>query len=444
MNKRHAPILILLVLLSLSVVCFSAFLLWKIAPKKQAESVSSLETDSVFVSDSAVQPEREAAYEGELPNIPLPDEDPLPPEPAEQEQSESVQPPAPSAEELSAEKKLAEMSLEEKIWQLFFVTPEELTDGGTVTRAGEDTKNSIAARPVGGVVYFSANLEDQQQVTQMLSNIQSYSEIPLFLAVDEEGGAVQRIGTNDALGGQAVGSMQSLGEAGDPSAVYSAGAALADNLSRLGFNLDFAPVADVSSGSDSVIGSRSFGSDAELCASFVGILTQSFRDRQIVSCLKHFPGYGSASSDSHTGSARLDKTLDELERCDLIPFRAALDTPFIMVCHLSCPAVTGDDTPADLSYAIVTDLLRNKMGYRNVIITDSHEMASITDLYGSGEAAVRAFEAGCDMILMPVDLQAAYDALLKSVQDGSIPESRVDESVRRILTVKAQYGLLER
>ena len=306
---------------------------------------------------------------------------------------------------------------------------------------------AIPQYPVGGIVYFAKNLEDRAQAAALLANTQSYAKIPLFLGVDEEGGTVSRIGANEALGGTKVADMRSFGQSADPAQVYAAGQTLAANLTGLGFNLDFAPDCDVVSGVDSVIGSRSFGSDPELCASLAGVIVKSLRAEGVVSCLKHFPGYGSATVDDHNGTSIVEKTLDELESCDLVPFQSIIaqegSVPFVMVTHLSYPNVTGSDTPADLSSAIVTDILRDKLGYQNVIITDSQSMSSITDHYSAGEAAVQALAAGCDMILMPSDLQGAFDAVKAAVADGTLTQSRIDESVLRILTVKAEYGILQ-
>ena len=380
-------------------------------------------------------------------------------EAAQPEQPDSEQPSEPAADpaapddtpvtdaQKTAQATLASMTEDEKLWQLFFVTPEAITNVNTATVAGEATKNALAQYPVGGIVYFAKNLEDRAQAAALLANTQSYAKIPLFLGVDEEGGTVSRIGANEALGGTKVADMRSFGQSADPAQVYAAGQTLAANLTGLGFNLDFAPDCDVVSGVDSVIGSRSFGSDPELCASLAGVIVKSLRAEGIVSCLKHFPGYGSATVDDHNGTSIVEKTLDELESCDLVPFQSIIaqegSVPFVMVTHLSYPNVTGSDTPADLSSAIVTDILRDKLGYQNVIITDSQSMSSITDHYSAGEAAVQALAAGCDMILMPSDLQGAFDAVKAAVADGTLTQSRIDESVLRILTVKAEYGILQ-
>ena len=437
---------ILAVLFCIVLLCGVGFLLWKTLPEKQPKQVESLETDRVFASDQpAVEPDREDPYEGELPEGAQAAEQP------DETTSDTPQTPAPEEPSSDAAKKaqtvLASMTQDEKLWQLFFVTPEALTNVNTATVAGETTKNALQTHPVGGIIYFAKNLETREQAAAMLANTQSYSRIPLFLGTDEEGGTVSRIGANEALGGTKVADMRSYGQSADPAQVYNAGQTLAANLTGLGFNLDFAPDCDVVSGADSVIGSRSFSSDPELCASLAGVIVKSLRAGGVVSCLKHFPGYGSATVDDHNGTSIIEKSLEELQATDLVPFQSIISSedsaPFVMVTHLSYPNVVGDDTPADLSSAIVTDLLRETLGFRNVIITDSHAMASITDRYSAGEAAVKALAAGCDMILMPADLQAAFDAVKAAVADGTLTQTRIDESVLRILTVKAEFGILQ-
>ena len=337
------------------------------------------------------------------------------------------------------------MTADEKIWQLFYATPELLTGVETATRAGDSTKQALEEKPVGGIIYFAKNLENREQTVEMLQNSQSYSKIPLFLGTDEEGGTVSRVGSNPAMGVKEFPSAQSLGEQADPAAVYQAGQDIGGTLHAIGFNMDFAPVADVSSGSSAVIGLRSFGTDPQLCASLVSIMMQSLSAEEIVPCLKHFPGYGSAITDDHYGTSILTKTQEELEACDFLPFSSGIASgaPFVMVSHLSVPEIVGDETPSDLSSKIVSDLLRNKLGFTGVIITDSHQMASITDHYAPGEAAVKALQAGVDMILMPQDLQAAFDGVKQALSDGTLTQARIDESVLRILQVKAEYNILQ-
>ena len=431
----------LVVLLCIVLLGGAAFALWRAIPQKKADTVTSLETGSVFERDeNVVEPDREQAYEGDVsvPSEAQPDTE-VQPEP------DSEQPALPDDGSLArAQAVLDTMTQEEKLWQLFFVTPEALTGVETATRAGDTTKDALEAMPVGGIVYFAKNLENAEQTRQMLENTQSCVRIPLFLGVDEEGGSVARVSSNPDMGVSPIASMAEFGAQGDAAALYSAVSGLAAGIKALGFNLDFAPVADVASGKSAVIGERSFGSDAALCASMSSIASGALADNGVISCLKHFPGYGSASADDHNGPAEVTKTLEQLEQCDFLPFISGIEkgVPFIMVSHLSVPAVTGDDTPCDLSYAAVTETLRNKLGYSNVIITDAQNMASITGRYGAGEAAVAALKAGVDMILMPDDLQAAYDAVQAAVESGALTAQRIDESVLRILRIKAQYGLL--
>ena len=431
----------LVVLLCIVLLGGAAFALWRAIPQKKADTVTSLETGSVFERDeNVVEPDREQAYEGD---VSVPSE--AQPGAEVQPEPDSEQPALPDDGSLArAQAVLDTMTQEEKLWQLFFVTPEALTGVETATRAGDTTKAALEAMPVGGIVYFAKNLENAEQTRQMLENTQSCVRIPLFLGVDEEGGSVARVSSNPDMGVSPIASMAEFGAQGDAAALYSAVSGLAAGIKALGFNLDFAPVADVASGKSAVIGERSFGSDAALCASMSSIASGALADNGVVSCLKHFPGYGSASADDHNGPAEVTKTLEQLEQCDFLPFISGIEkgVPFIMVSHLSVPAVTGDDTPCDLSYAAVTETLRNKLGYSNVIITDAQNMASITGRYGAGEAAVAALKAGVDMILMPDDLQAAYDAVQAAVESGALTAQRIDESVLRILRIKAQYGLL--
>ena len=441
---------VLAVLFCIALLAGVGVLLWKTLPEKQKpEQAETIQTDGVFSSEpTTVEPEREAPYEGELPD----QAEAAQPETPDEQQPESTENPevpdnmTVSGAQQTAQALLDTMTDEEKLWQLFFVTPEAITNVNTATVAGEATKKALAQYPVGGIVYFAKNLEDREQTVALLENTQSYAKIPLFLGVDEEGGTVSRVGSNPDMGVPSVGDMRSLGKPQAPAAAYAAGQDIGGSLHALGFNLDFAPVADVAQGADSVIGSRSFGSDPELCASLAGVIVKSLRAEGVVSCLKHFPGYGSATVDDHNGTSIVEKTLSELEGCDLVPFQSIIasegSVPFVMVSHLSYPNVTGSDTPADLSASIVTDILRDKLDYQNVIITDSHSMASITDHYSAGDAAVKALAAGCDMILMPSDLQAAFDAVKAAVADGTLSQARIDESALRILTVKAEYGII--
>ena len=433
---KPKTIAILVIILCVCMVLAAlALILWNM-PKKQPGDVETLQTSSVFSSEpSAVEPDREQAYEGELPAAALAPEAPRTQEtPSAAAQSTQL-----------AEQILSSMTLDEKLWQLFFVAPEALTGEEAVTESSDALQQALAEKPVGGVILFARNLISREQTVSLLADVKSASRLAPFLGVDEEGGTVSRVGANSAMGVTQLQDMSAYGASGDASALYGDLYNLAQSLNTLGFNVDFAPVADVTTGSDkNPMKLRSFSSDPERCASMVSVSVGALQDGGVAACLKHFPGYGTATADDHNGSVSLDRTLEQLEQTEFVPFAAGIDKGayFVMVSHLSVPAVTGDDTPADLSEKLVTELLRNTLHFQNIVITDAQNMGSIAQNYTSAEAAVAALRAGVDMVLMPQDLQEAYDGVTKAIADGVLTEDRIDRSVLRILNVKIQLGLL--
>lgn len=347
----------------------------------------------------------------------------------------------------AVDERIGAMTLEQKVAQLFIVTPEALVEGvSQVTQAGDMTREGVTAHPVGGIVYFAQNLLDPEQTTTMLANVKQFyadaGNVAPFIAVDEEGGTVVRIADNEAFGAQDVGDASALGSAGDTEAAKRAAEQIADYLMPLGFNLDFAPVADVVDPLRSdTMGLRSFSSDAAVAADMVRAEVEGFRDKKMLCCAKHFPGIGAAAGDSHEGAITIEATNEELEAVDLVPFRAAIESgvPMIMVGHVSLPNIVGDSTPAPLSSAVVQGMLRDSLGYTGIIVTDSLSMGAITDYYAPAEAAVAALKAGCDIPLMPERLDEAYQGVLSAVQVGELTEERLDESLTRILTAKQEY-----
>ena len=335
------------------------------------------------------------------------------------------------------------MSLEEKVAQLFLVQPEAIVDIGTATAAGDATKQAINKTPVGGFVYFSDNLQSEQQVQDMLRNVQKYSEdrigLPAFLSVDEEGGTVARVASTGRFDVTDVGDMAKIGASGDVQQARQAGETIGSYLSELGFNLDFAPDADVLTNPDNtVVKKRSFGSDPRVVSDMSLEVAQGLAQHQVYSVYKHFPGHGATAGDTHQGYAYTDKTLDELKQSELIPFENAIqnNAAFIMAAHISAPRVTGDDTPASLSKTMITDILRGQMGYDGIVVTDAMNMGAVTEQYTSAQAAVKALQAGADLVLMPEDFQEAYQGVLDAVKDGTLTEQRINESVTRIVKVK--------
>lgn len=336
---------------------------------------------------------------------------------------------------------LAGMTLHEKVCQMMFVTPEELTGEGGVTVAGDATRQALENYPVGGIVYFAKNLESQDQVKEMIDNSQKYSSIGLFVATDEEGGVVNRL--MDTVGTTYIGSMYYYKDDGDETA-YENAYTIANDMSALGFNLDFAPVADVWSNPDNtVIGERAYSDDYAQAAELVGNAVKGFNDGGVMCTLKHFPGHGDTAEDSHYSSAYVHRTKEEIIADEMQPFRSGIEAgaEFVMVGHLIVPDI--DEVPATLSYKIATGILREELKFEGVAITDSFEMESIADNYSVDDAVVMSVKAGMDMILQPKDMASAVNSIEQAVADGELSEDRIDESVRRILTLKESRGLLK-
>ena len=347
----------------------------------------------------------------------------------------------------AAESILSSMTLEEKVYQLFVTAPEELPGvSGAVTVADDALLSALEQYPVGGLILFGANLIDRQQTAELISGAQSASRLGLFIGVDEEGGTVSRLGSKSAMGTTAFPDMRQIGDTGDVTRAYEVGLTVGRDISALGFNVDFAPVADVDSNpANPVIGTRSFSSDPQTASQMVAACVAGFLDSGVLCTLKHFPGHGDTATDSHYGSAQVNKSLDELRQCELLPFAAGISAgaPMVMVGHISLPELTGSDVPATLSYEIVTQLLRNELGFDGPVITDALNMSAVSERYSADRAAVLAINAGCDLLLMPYSLTDAADGVLAAIDSGEISPERLDESVLRILEAKLRSGVID-
>lgn len=353
-----------------------------------------------------------------------------------------------TGEEDAIEGILAGMTLREKVGQLFIVRPNAIYEIATgdddgnalVTELTDPMREALTRYPVGGVAMFWQNISDPEQITAFIDDLQSASEIPLFIALDEEGGLVARLANNGAFHLPKYESAAAVALEGDPEAAAEMGRTIGAYLIRYGFNMDFAPVSDVNTNPDnSVIGDRSFSTDPVIAAAMAAAMADGLRQEGIIPTFKHFPGHGDTAQDSHVGTAVSLKTREEMEICEWVPFLEAGDDDCVMVGHISAPNITGNGLPATLSYQLVTGILRKSLGFEGLIITDALEMGAITGEYGCGTAAVMAFKAGSDILLMPEDLDEAIDAILSAVESGEISVERVDASVRRILTFKAAY-----
>lgn len=290
------------------------------------------------------------------------------------------------------------------------------------------------------MIYFAQNIQNPAKLT---SHTQSYAQqqtgLPLFLGIDEEGGAVARIAKNPAFSTKTYENMWTIGATGNSRNAYKVGTTIGSYLHKYGFNLDFEPDADVLTNPDNqVIGTRSFGSDPKLVANMVIQEMKGLEKKQIYACLKHFPGHGGTQGDTHKGYAYTNRTLKQLKKSELIPFQRGIQqsVSFIMVSHISLPKVTTKGEPASVSKEIITNLLRNQMGYDGIVITDAMNMGAITSEYNSANATVKALKAGADIILMPQDFKSAYNGFLSAVRNKKLSKKRINQSVRRILRVK--------
>ena len=332
---------------------------------------------------------------------------------------------------------ISEMSLEDKVAGLFIVTPEALTGVDRAVKAGDGTKEALEKYPVGGLIYFKQNIQSKDQITEMLANTTAMSKYPIFLAVDEEGDSVARVA--DALKLDKVDSAAEIGETGDTNNAYTTYQTIGSYLMEYGFNLNFAPVADVLTNPDNdAIGERSFGSNADTVAYMVASSVKGLQETGVTACIKHFPGQGNADGDTHDGLASTDRTLEQLRETELKPFVAGIGAgaQMVMVGHIAIPSVTGDKTPASLSKEVITDILREEMGYNGVVITDALNMSAVSEYYDPAQAAVMALKAGADMVLMPEDFEAAYEGVLAAVADGTISEARINDSLARVYKIK--------
>lgn len=345
---------------------------------------------------------------------------------------------------------LGKMSLREKVGQLFIVRPEALAEqcnaetASAVDRVDDAVISRLEEYPVGGVAIFGRNITGAEQLPEFISDLQKNSKYPLFIAVDEEGGRIARVANSGYFDVASYKSMADIGNTDDASKAEDVGRQIGLYLKELGFNLDFAPIADTNTNPQNiVIGDRSYGSDPSLVAEMVSAQLDGMHDSGIIGTLKHFPGHGDTKDDTHSGYVSIEKTWDELKECELIPFTAALPkADMVMVSHITALNVTNDDLPASMSETMITDKLRNELGYDGVVITDAMAMGAIADNYTSAQAAVTAVKAGVDIVLMPQDLDQAFDGVMSAVSSGEISVARLDESVLRILKLKAKYKLV--
>lgn len=338
------------------------------------------------------------------------------------------------------QKQIASMTLKEKIGQMMIVGLE-----GYILN--EQTKEMIDTYHTGGILVLGGNIKETNQLLNLVNSIKRYNlnhSIPLFFGVDEEGGRVSRVPKEF----KSIPSSQHIGEINNEEISFKVGSVLAKKAKAFGFNMNFAPVLDVNSNPNNpVIGDRSFGSDTGIVSS-LGIQTmKGIQSENMIPVFKHFPGHGDTSVDSHIGLPLVEHDLNRLQSFELVPFIQAInnEADAVMTAHILLPEVDPDH-PATMSKAILTDLLRDQLNFKGVIMTDDMGMGAIIKNYDIGDAAVQAVVAGVDIVMVAhtYDNQVAVmNALYEAVQAGRISEERINESVYRILTLKQKYNIAD-
>ncbi|HLU23129.1 MAG TPA: beta-N-acetylhexosaminidase [Bacillaceae bacterium] len=330
------------------------------------------------------------------------------------------------------------MSLEEKVGQMIFAGIDD-------TVLNENTKTLISKYNVGGLIFYGDNLQNPEQSVELLNDVKTTNldnRFPLFLGIDQEGGRVTRLPGNIVE----MPTNQQIGEIGNERFSYDFGELLGQQLNAFGFNMNFAPVLDVNSNPNNpVIGDRSFGNNVDI-VSKLGIQTMKGIEAQhVIPVVKHFPGHGDTSVDSHLELPIVDKTREEINELEIIPFQKAINegTDVVMVAHILLPKI--DPTyPSSMSTPIISGILREELQFNGVVMTDDMTMNAIMDHYGIGEAIVESVKAGSDIVLIAHDFSkviTAIDALVSAVESGEISESRINESVERIIKLKQKYKL---
>jgi len=332
---------------------------------------------------------------------------------------------------------LYKMSLKDKIGQMFMVSFHGTTPN-------EDIKTMIQQYKVGGVILFKENITDMVQLTHLTRRLQQLnpSGVSLFIAIDEEGGRVSRLPEEVAD----FPALKELGEKGDPREAYRIGRKMGNLLKKAGINVNFAPVMDVNNNPNNpVIGDRSFGNTPHLVKEMGVNMMKGMLDTGIVSCIKHFPGHGDTTVDSHDSMPVVKHDMEHLKQIEFYPFRGAVEegADMIMTAHIKFPALDPSGYPATMSKRILTDMLRKEWGFEGVIITDSMTMGAITKNFSLKESLIKSVKAGVDVILLPSETKLQQEGIaimMDAVRNGIITQKRIDESVYRIIKLKIKYN----
>lgn len=333
---------------------------------------------------------------------------------------------------------LKEMTLEEKIGQMMIIHYRE-------PKLDETLSNMLKTIKPGGFIFFKENLVTYEDSLELIKNIKDSAKIPMFLSIDQEGGKVDRLKTIKGISFSNMPAMFEIGKTNDEDIAYGTGAQIAHNLKMLDLNMNFAPVLDIySNPKNTVIGTRSFGDNAEIVSKMGLALSKGLKDNDIIPVYKHFPGHGNTETDSHVALPIVTKSKEELLKEELIPFKNAIDNgaEVIMIGHLAVPSITNSYIPASLSKKIITNLLKEELNYQNIVITDALNMKALTDNYSEKEIIEKAINAGVDILLMPENPINAVNVIKEGITSGSIKEEQINNSVKKILNLKYKYNII--
>lgn len=335
-------------------------------------------------------------------------------------------------------KLLEEMTLEEKVGQMMIIHYRE-------PKLDETLNNMLDTIKPGGFIFFKENLVTYEDSLELIKNIKDSAKIPMFLSIDQEGGKVDRLKTIKGISFSNMPAMSEIGKTNNEDIAYGTGAQIAHNLKMLDLNMNFAPVLDIySNPKNTVIGTRSFGDNAEIVSKMGLALSKGLKDNDIIPVYKHFPGHGNTETDSHVALPIVTKSKEELLKEELIPFKNAIvnDADVIMIGHLAVPSITNSYIPASLSKKIITNLLKEELNYQNIVITDALNMKALTDNYSEKEIIEKTINAGVNILLMPENPINAVNVIKEGIASGSIKEEQINNSVKKILNLKYKYNII--
>lgn len=331
---------------------------------------------------------------------------------------------------------LVNMTIEQKVAGLFFVTPEGLTGSNDMTIAGSAMSAALNEYPVGGILFTENNMESPEQFKEMIFNVKSFTGNEIFIGVEETGGDDSPFvvsGLSEAV----ITGQKAIGESGENSGAYTAGIAIGNRMNEYGINTVIGPLADVALSESGYTSAQSFGDDPKQVKDMVRNAVRGIEDQNVHACVKFFPGYGDVEKSPESARPVSNRTKEDIAEKDYPIYKDAINggADFVMVSQIAYKPITND-VPACLSSEVVTDMLRGELGYEGIVMTDYMDMRSLIMHYKHADAAVMAIQAGADMLFCPGDFKKAYNGILSAVEKGEISEERIDESLYRIYRVK--------